>query len=471
MSAAGRGWSLRARLTLWYTAALGGLLMALGAMALMLLDHGLRTNVDLSLASVARTVAISSRAGGPPASDLDDMLAALLGPGLAERFFQLRDPRGQPDPRGPGGSHPPLPLSEAALRNAEHGFETFETVAVPSAAGGRVRLLTFPVMDDGGLRHVVQVAMPLAGVEAARSRLIFTLLGLAPLALGAVAAGGWLLAGRALAPVDVMVETARRIGAEDLSHRIESDDRDDELGRLAAVLNDMLARLERSFATARQFSADAAHELRTPLTILKGELEVARRVPERPEEYRRVLESCEEEVDRLIALVEDLLFLARADAGVVARPLERVNLAAVLDDVAPALHAVAERGGARLEIRRAGDVWIRGSAPMLFRVVLNLADNAVRHGGSGVALEVELGRRDGEALLEVRDDGPGIAPEDRAHLFDRFYRADPARERGGAGLGLALVCSIVQLHAGHIDVESASPRGTVFRVRLPLADD
>ncbi len=313
--------------------------------------------------------------------------------------------------------------------------------------------------------------MPLAGVEAARSRLLFTLLGLAPLALGAVAAGGWLLAGRALAPVDVMVETARRIGAEDLSHRIESDDRDDELGRLAAVLNDMLARLERSFATARQFSADAAHELRTPLTILKGELEVARRVPERPEEYRRVLESCEEEVDRLIALVEDLLFLARADAGVVARPLERVNLAAVLDDVAPALHAVAERGGARLEIRRAGDVWIRGSAPMLFRVVLNLADNAVRHGGSGVALEVELGRRDGEALLEVRDDGPGIAPEDRAHLFDRFYRADPARERGGAGLGLALVCSIVQLHAGHIDVESASPRGTVFRVRLPLADD
>ena len=343
MSAAARGWGLRARLTLWYTAALGGLLMALGATALVLLDHGLRANVDASLASVARTVATSSRAGGPPASDLDDMLAALLGPGLAERFFQLRDPRGQPDPRGPGGSHPPLPLSEAALWNAEHGFETFETVAVPSAAGGRVRLLTFPVMDDGRLRHVVQAAVPLAGVEAARSRLLFTLLGLAPLALGAVAAGGWLLAGRALAPVDVMVETARRIGAEDLSHRIESDDRDDELGRLAAVLNDMLARLERSFATARQFSADAAHELRTPLTILKGELEVARRVPERPEEYRRVLESCEEEVDRLIALVEDLLFLARADAGVVARPLERVNLAAVLDDVAP---APARRGRA-----------------------------------------------------------------------------------------------------------------------------
>src|SRR3989442_15568759 len=277
-------------------------------------DHGLRANLDLSLASVARTVATSSRAGGPPASDLDDMLAALLGPGLAERFFQLRDPRGQPDPRGPGGSHPPLPLSEAALWNAEHGFETFETVAVPSAAGRRVRLLTFPVMDDGRLRHVVQVAVPLAGVEAARSRLLFTLLGLAPLALGAVAAGGWLLAGRALAPVDVMVETAPRIGAEALSHRIESDARDDELGRLASVLNDMLARLERSFAMARQFSADAAHELRTPLTILKGELEVARGVPERPEEYRRGVASRGGGGGRPVPRVRGRLFFAPGGA-------------------------------------------------------------------------------------------------------------------------------------------------------------
>jgi heavy metal sensor kinase len=456
--------SLRARLTLWYTAAVGAVLVLLGAVALALLDRGLRANVDASLESVARTVGSEVREPGPAAA-LDNMLAALLGPGMADRFFQLRGPRGEPDPRG----RIPLPLSEAARRNVERGAETFETVTVPGV-GGPVRVLTSPVTDpDGRLVRVVQVAMPLAGVDAARRRFLFTLLGLAPLALGAVATGGWLVASRALAPVDAMVATARRIGAEDLSGRIEIEGREDELGRLASVLNDMLARLERAFATAREFSADAAHELRTPLTILKGEIEVALRTVRSPAEYRATLESCAEEVDRLAALVEDLLLLARTDAGAVPRPTERVNVADVLDDVAPALHALAERAGTRLVVRAERDVPVRGSAAMLFRVVLNLVDNAIKHGGAGRPVEVDLARRDGDAVLEVRDHGPGIDPAERDRIFARFYRADPARERGGTGLGLPLVRSLVLLHGGRIDVNSAPDGGTVFRVQLPLA--
>ena len=183
-------------------------------------------------------------------------------------------------------------------------------------------MLTFPVVERGRVVQLVQVAMPLAGVEAARRQFLLILLGLAPLALGGVAAGGWLLTGRALAPVDAMVGAARRITAEDLSLRLTTEGRDDELGRLAGVLNDMLARLERSFTAVRHFSADAAHELRTPLTILKGEIEVALRAT--PDgESRRVLESCQEEVDRLVALVEDLLLLARTDAGSVDHPSSR----------------------------------------------------------------------------------------------------------------------------------------------------
>src|SRR5207244_7684723 len=156
-----------------------------------------------------------------------------------------------------------------------------------------------------------------AGVDAARRRFLLILVGLAPVALAGIAVGGWVLTGRALAPVDAMVAAARRIGAEDLSLRLAGEDRDDEVGRLAAVLNDMLARLDGSFTAVRHFSADAAHELRTPLTILKGELEVALRTARGPEDYRRVIESCQEEVDRLVALVEDLLLLARTDAGAV----------------------------------------------------------------------------------------------------------------------------------------------------------
>src|SRR5262249_41004754 len=181
---------------------------------------------------------------------------------------------GRPDPRIPRGGRLQFPLSAAAARNAEAGKETYETVTLPGAPPRAVRLLTLPVIARGRLVNLVQVAMPLERVEQARSRFLLVSLILTPLALAAAALGGWFLAGRALAPVDAMVAAARRIGAEDLSLRLAGDDRDDELGRLAGVLNDMLARLERAFATARQFSADAAHELRTPLTILKGELEV-----------------------------------------------------------------------------------------------------------------------------------------------------------------------------------------------------
>ena len=284
--------TLRARLTLWYTALLCGMLALLGTTALVLLDRGLRDNVDASLRSLAHSIADSTRGPARPGTDLDEALESLLGPGLAERFFRLLDPFGRPDPRLVPRSRVQFPLSPEALRNAEHGRETYETLVVPEVSAAPVRLLTLPVIERGHITHLVQVAMPLESAETARSRFLLILVGLAPLALGGAGAGGWFLARRALAPVDAMVEAARKIEAEDLSRRIETAASNDELGRLAAVLNDMLARLERAFTAVRHFSADAAHELRTPLTILKGEIEVALRSPPAEEEYRRVLAQC-----------------------------------------------------------------------------------------------------------------------------------------------------------------------------------
>ena len=226
-----------------------------------------------------------------------------------------------------------------------------------------VRVLTTPVMEGGRLVQLVQVAMSLEVVEAARARFLLVLAGLLPVALGAAAAGGWFLAGRALRPVDDMVETARRIGGADLARRITAENADDELGRLAAVLNDMLGRLERSFDAARQFSADAAHELRTPLTILKGELEVALGTTAADAPYRRALESCLEEVDRLASLVEDLLFLARSDAGALAPAHERVDLASVVSDAAPALEALASRAGVAFRVEPSSAVARPGQRP------------------------------------------------------------------------------------------------------------
>jgi heavy metal sensor kinase len=317
--------------------------------------------------------------------------------------------------------------------------------------------------------NIVQVAMSLENVGATRSSFLLVLLVLAPLALAGSALGGWFLARRALAPVDAMVEAARRIEAENLTKRIPAPSSDDELGRLAAVLNDMLARLERSFVAVRQFSANAAHELRTPLTILKGEIEVALQSSEAHAEIRRALESCLEEVDRLNSLVEDLLLMARMEGNALSAPPRPVNLAEVLDDVAPALSELAARAGNRCTVAPAPPLWIEGYDSLLFRLVFNLAENAIKYTPGGGRIEVTLQQRDGSAVLEVKDNGPGIAVDAQEHIFDRFYRGDPAREGNGAGLGLALVRSIVQLHRGRIQVSSAVGEGSRFQVTFPLA--
>ena len=443
-------------------------MLAVGVTAFVLLDRGLRANVDDSLVSVARAIATSSEQ--TPEANLADQIEGLLGPAFAERFFQLLDPFGRPDPRLPRRDRQRFALSATALRNAAAGQETFETIVSPGLPAGGVRLLTLPVVERGRLVHLVQVGMSLERVDQARARFVLVSVTLAPLALLAAALGGWLLAGRALAPVDAMVAATRRISAEDLSLRLAGHERDDELGRLATVLNDMLGRLERSFTAARQFSADAAHELRTPLTILKGEIEVALRTAPPEAEFRATLASCLEEVNRLAALIEDLLFLARADAEVVPLPAEPVDLTALVADAALGVEALAAPAGiALVSDVPLYPVTVRGSAPLLFRVVFNLAENAIKYAGAGRRVTLALRAARADAVLTVRDNGPGIAAAEQARIFDLFYRADPARERGGTGLGLPLARSIVRLHGGEITVESTAGQGTCFRVRLPLA--
>lgn len=442
-------------------------LAVLGGTTLVLLDRSLRANVDTSLQSLARAIAENVRRPVALGPGLDELVESMMGPGFAQRFFRLLDPRGLPDPRVPPRGRTQLPLSTEALRNAAAGQETYENLTLPDRTAP-LRVLTMPVVEQGRVIQVLQVALSLEPVETARSRFLLILLGLTPLALLIAGVGGWFLARRALAPVDAMVNAARRIEAEDLSRRIETSDSDDELGRLGAVLNDMLARLERSFATVSQFSADAAHELRTPLTILKGEIEVALRSSPGEMEYRRVLTSCLEEVDRLGALVEDLLFLARSDSGNLQVTQTPVNLGGVVAEVAPALHALADAAGVTLSIPPVAPLWVGGSASMLFRLIFNLGENAIKYTPAGGRADIALTQDGANAVLEVRDTGPGIAADEQAQIFDRFYRSDRARGRGGTGLGLALTRSIVSLHKGRITVESTQGTGSCFRVELPL---
>jgi heavy metal sensor kinase len=444
------------------------MVVLLGATAAVLLDHGLRKNVDESLNSVARVIAKWAERPAFFGSEFDDSLQSLLGPELAGRFFQLLDPYGRLDPRLAVPRRSGLPLSVEALRNAERGQATLETIPMYPGSDKLFRLLTLPVMKDQAMVNIVQVAMSLENVKATRASFLLVLLILAPAALAGSAVGGYFLARRALAPVDSMVEAARRIEAEDLTKRIPAVSSDDELGRLATVINDMLARLERSFGAARRFSADAAHELRTPLTIIKGEIEVALRSSEATAEIRQTLASCLEEVDRLNSLMEDLLLLARMESNALGSGRAPVNLAEVLEDAAPALRELSAKAGNTCIIRAAPPLWTLGYEALLFRLVFNLVENAIKYTPPGGSIDVSLAQQDGAAVLQVKDNGSGIGPDALEHIFDRFYRGDPSREGSGTGLGLALVQSIVQLHQGEIHVASALNQGSTFRVAMPL---
>ena len=246
----------------------------------------------------------------------------------------------------------------------------------------------------------------------------------------------------------------------------------DELGRLAATLNEMLDRLERSFAEMQRFTADAAHELRTPLAVIRNEAEVALRTPRSVEEYTRVLEGLLEEVVRLSELADQLLFLCRQDAGLNPPAHKNVPLDELLRAVTDTMRPVAEAKGLALILGDNPPCAVRGDANQLRRVFYNLLDNAAKYTATGGTVRVASHCVGGEVVVSVTDTGIGIAAEHLARVFDRFYRVDPSRagETGGAGLGLAICRAVVRGAGGTITATSAEGQGSIFEVRFPAAD-
>jgi heavy metal sensor kinase len=361
-----------------------------------------------------------------------------------------------------------LPLSSNAVQRAAEGLQTFETV--DGLGPYPVRVLTQPVREAGRVTSLVQVGMSLETVAMTRRRFLLVMATVLPLALLFAGGGGWLLARRALRPVDRMTEATRRISAEHLSERLETTGSDDELDRLAVTLNDMLGRLDAAFRQVRQFSADASHELQTPLTILKGEIEVALRAPRSPEEYQRVLVSALEESERIARLVEGLLLLSRADAGVLRMDRQPVDLAELIADVSEYMRPLAEAHGVAMELKSVLPITIQGDRAHLRRLLLNLVDNGIKYTPAGGSVSLTLQRDAAWAVLRIADTGIGLEPEELEQVFQRFYRAPAAVEQGkeGSGLGLCIARSIAEAHGGHIQVESSPGQGSAFTVFLPL---
>ena len=320
--------------------------------------------------------------------------------------------------------------------------------------------------------------------DAALRSLVPGLLLAGPLTLIVAALGGYWVASRAMRPVRLITRAAQSIEETDLSSRLRLTRRD-ELGELAATFDHMLDRLEAAFLRQRQFTADASHELRTPLTVV--DLEVSRGLAERrqPEEYERILTAVQAENAHMSRLVDDLLALARADAGQAQWQMAPLDLSDVALDALERLAPLARERGVELTAGPLPEARVMGDRAALTRLFVNLIENAVKYSGLGgrVTLETERVLDGGSrwAIARVRDDGPGIAAEHLPHLFERFYRVDMARQRsderesdasrqtsGGSGLGLAIVRWVAEAHGGSIGVESAVGRGSVFALRLPL---
>jgi two-component system OmpR family sensor kinase len=461
--------SIRARLTLWYTSLLTATFILLGGVGYGLLGYTLSKETDAALRGVAQ--ALAEREGGavggfvPP--DIDDVFRRFFGFSPLDRYFERFDPFGRLDPRQPPSGPGKLPLSPQARKNALEGLPTFETL--DGLGPYPVRVLTWPVIKAGRVIGLVQVGMSRENLVATRRRFLLAMAAVLPIALVLAAGGGWMLARRALRPVGRMTETARRISAEHLTKRVDETGAGDELDRLAQTLNAMLGRLDTAFQEMRQFTADASHELQTPLTILKGEMDVALRSPRSPEEYQRILKSALEEIDRIARLVEGLLLLARADAGVLRMDRRTVDLAQLIEEVYGQARILAEAHSLNFRLGPVEPLSVQGDYAHLRRLLLNLVDNAVKYTPPDGHVTISLQSSGGWASIRVEDTGMGMPPEDQARIFQRFYRSAEARSRGegGAGLGLCIAQSIAEAHGGRIEVESATGRGSAFTVLLP----
>jgi heavy metal sensor kinase len=454
--------SIRWRLTMWYGVVLSGVLSVFGAAVYLVMWHALlaRTGSGMEMESVEVAEEVA-RTGS----------RSLLGTGLGRRFarhpgydIQVSDPGGEPLFRSDRIKDGGLP-GPTSLDTGRVVYEDFHR-----GRSGRFRLLSRVIPGPTG-PLVLQIAASSEGDDQELGELITALAIAGPLALALALGGGYLLARKALAPVDRMAAEADQITATRLDRRLEVPNPGDELGRLAGTLNGMMARLERSFEEIRRFTADAAHELRTPLAVMRNAVEVALRSPRDPEDYRRVLGDVLEEIERLTRLAEQLLFLCREDAGLVPLAMRQVRLEGLVRETTEHMMAVADAKGVTLRCEALAPATIRGDLDQIRRLLFNLLDNAIKFTPAGGTVGVRLGLSDGLARVEIIDTGAGIPAEHLPHVFERFYRVDPARasEAEGVGLGLSICRSIAEAHGGEIRVESVVGCGTQAILTFPAS--
>lgn len=451
--------SIRVRLALWYGVVLAAAMALCGVVLFQVMARQLMRHHDPDLRLTARRVEAVLSQHEDCANLTPEQVSELDRSGHLVLVHEMGDERHifyqSPDSEDAKASR------DWVLRlGGEESMETW------SREEGPWRIYTKPYQSKAGRRGLIRIMEPMGDVEEPMAALRSTLLWIIPFAALMAALGGYWLAARALAPVDQITRMAQSVGAKRLDLRIPEPPVADELGRLARTLNQMLERLDASFAAMARFTADASHELRSPLAVLRSTLDVTLSHTRSPQEYQEVLFSLCEEVSRLQVITEDLLLLAKADSGRIPLSREAVRLDVLARETLD--HAGQGTEPGRLILQARHPVVVAGDDPWLRRLMVNLIENAIRHGQGDV--RVTVSQVQDQAILNVKDQGAGIPPEHLPHVFERFYRADAARTPGtseGTGLGLAISAWIVQAHGGTIQAANSPEGGAEFTVTLP----
>ena len=454
--------SIGMRLTLWYSSVLAVGLALFVSVIWIATEHSFRASVDQSLVERARGVAT-----------------------LIETEFNASEPNHLPEELSEYAAAAPQGNLIAVRGDAGTAVLSMKGVVLgwPTSIEGRVfrsesvrddhyRILAISATPQGR-RFDILVAMPLAGIEDLLRRVRELLLAMTPIVLLLASLGGYWLSRRALAPVDDITTAARSISIQNLSSRLKTPQTGDQLQRLSETWNDMLDRLESAVKRLTQFTADASHELRTPIALIRTTAELTLRRERSPETYKEALQQIVLEAERTSRLIEDLLMLARADAGLPSLAMDRLELAPLVRDVCRQGSVLAEARRVELtaEVPEA-PVYVRGNDPALRRLLLVLLDNAIKYTPAGGSVAVSLAASRSGATVSVQDTGVGIEESALPHIFERFYRADPSRNRseGGSGLGLSIAKWIADSHRAEIHAESAAGGGSVFLVKFPNGD-
>ena len=450
---------IRWKLTVWYTLFFTVALVLLGGG----LYWGLRERLYEGLDDQIEAQLEIARAG-VVMDDGELDLTGVLGLLDDDVFLRLIDNEGSVilERDGEVDDVPALPDAVAAALGGQVSISTV------SAGGAGVRVATLPTRVEGAIVGALQLGVPTEDVEETLGDVV-ALLGIAaPIVLALAVGGGYLLAGRALAPVVAITDLAARIDEHDLHARLDLNLPDDELGRLASTFDGMLARIEEAFARQRRFTGDAAHELRTPLSLMRSQIDLALARTRPADAYREALEGLDTDLERLVRLVATLLTLARADAGQLTLDHAEFDLAETIGLLLDQYGPTADEAGVALE-SHASPTPIVADEGLLIQVLVNLLDNALAHTSSGGRIAVGCARDGDRVCLWVADTGVGIAPEHRERVFDRFYRVDTgrAREVGGTGLGLAITRAIAEVHGGTIALRDQAGHGTRVELALP----